>query len=102
MNYRFDYRDSFWQDYFSALDYIANVLENRNAAHELDTEFERVKRSLRIFPRASRPYLSPPFVDSDYYALPVKNYLAFYVVLGDVVEFRRFLYSRADLRNRLK
>jgi hypothetical protein len=41
-------------------------------------------------------------VDAPYYALRVKSYLAFYVVVGDVVEFRCFLYSRANLHDRLQ
>ena len=42
------------------------------------------------------------FWDTDYYALRVKNYLAFYIIREDVIEFRRFLFSRSDLRDRLK
>jgi plasmid stabilization system protein ParE len=102
MNYRFEYLDSFWQDYYHAIGYITEALQNRIAARELVDAFEREKRSVTLFPKASRPYASPPEVDADYYALPVKNYLAFYVVRGDVIEFRRFLYSRADLHDRLK
>ena len=102
MNYRLEYKDSFWQDYFHAIGYIADALQNPSAARALDDAFEREKRSVTGFPKASKPYASPPDVDADYYALRVKNYLAFYVVRGDVIEFRRFLYSRADLQDRLK
>lgn len=101
MTYRFKYRDSFWQDYFTAMAYITDNLQNRIAARQLDSAFEREKRSLLKFPKASRPCAAPPKVDTEYYALPVKNYVAFYVVIGDVIEFRRFLYSRADLQDRL-
>ena len=96
MSYRFEYSDSFWRDYFGALEYLTDVLKNRIAARELDDAFEREKRTLRTMPKASRPYLSPPCVDADYYVLRVKNYMAFYVVRDDVVEFRRFLFSRAQ------
>lgn len=102
MSYRFEYKDSFWQDYYHAIEYIADALQNPIAAQELDNAFEREKRALLIFPKAAKPYATPPEVDADYYALQAKNYLAFYVVRGDVIEFRRFLYSRADLRDRLK
>ena len=101
MSYKFEYRDTFWQDYLAALTYIAENLQNRIAARELDEAFEREKRVLLSFPTAARPYASPPDVDTNYYVLRVKNYLAFYVVMGDVVEFRRFLYSRANLQDRL-
>lgn len=101
MAYRFEYRASFWQDYSAALYYIADNLKNQIAARELDEAFEREKQVLLHFPTAGKPYASPPDVDTNYYVLRVKNYLAFYVVMGDVVEFRRFLYSRANLRERL-
>ena len=102
MNYRLEYKDSFLQDYYHAVGYIADALQNPAAARELDNAFEKEKRSVTVFPKASKAYASPPEVDADYYALRVKNYLAFYVVRGDVIEFRRFLYARADLRDRLK
>ncbi|MBQ7143680.1 MAG: type II toxin-antitoxin system RelE/ParE family toxin [Oscillospiraceae bacterium] len=102
MRYRFEYKDSFWQDYLGALEYISEALKNKSAARTLDTEFEKCKSSLLTFPKASKPYASPPDVDMDYYRLRVKNYYAFYVVYDDVVEFRRFLYSRSNLRDRLQ
>ena len=102
MNYRLDYKDSFWQDYYEALRYIAVGLQNRAAARELDNAFEKEKQTLLLFPRASRVYAEPPETDEAYYALKVKNYMAFYVVRDDVIEFRRFLYSRADMSDRLK
>lgn len=101
MAYRFEYRESFWEDYLSALEYIAVTLKNPIAARTLDEAFEREKRVLLSFPKAARPYASPPKVETDYYALRVKNYFAFYVVSGEVIEFRRFLYSRAENADRL-
>ena len=101
MAYRFEYRDSVWQDYLAALAYLADTLKNPIAARALDEAFEQEKRKLLSFPKAARPYASPPNVDSEYYALRVKNFLAFYVVSGEVIEFRRFLYSRAQLSDRL-
>ena len=102
MSYRFEYRDSFWRDYFEAFEYIRGTLENPIAAREMDNAFEREKRTLLTFPKASKPYASPPDTDLEYYALPVKNYFAFYVVKGNVIEFRRFLYSRSNILERLK
>ncbi len=102
MSWRFEYKDSFWQDYLDALRYIAKGLQNRAAARDMDDAFEKEKRTLLVFPKASRVYASPPEADAVYYALRVKNYLAFYVVRDDVIEFRRFLYSRADVPDRLK
>ncbi len=102
MAYRFEYRASFWQDYSAALAYIAGSLKNPLAARELDEAFEREKQALLSFPTAAKPFASPPDTDANYYALRVKSYMAFYVVAGDVIEFRRFLYSRANLYDRLQ
>ena len=102
MAYRFEYRASFWQDYSAALAYIAGNLKKPIAARELDEAFEREKQALLSFPAAGKPFASPPDVDADYYVLRVKGCLAFYVVAGDVVEFRRFLYGRANLYDRLQ
>ena len=102
MYYRFEYRESFWQDYLDALSYIANVLKNPIAARELDGAFEQEKLTLLSFPKADRPHASPPEVDEDYDALPIKNYLAFYVVRDGVIVFRRFLYSRSALHDRFR
>ena len=102
MHYRFEYRDSFWQDYFRTLEYVKNELENPLAAQRLDDAFEHEKRTLLTFPKASKPYASPPDTDMDYYVLPLKSYFAFYVVKGNVIEFRRFLYSRSNMQEKLK
>ena len=102
MNYRLKATNEFRADFNDATNYIANTLHNPIAAEGLLDELVKNAKSVTLFPKASRPYASPPEVDADYYALPVKNYLAFYVVRGDVIEFRRFLYSRADLHDRLK
>ena len=102
MSYKLKATNEFWADFNDASEYISSTLHNRIAAEHLLDELVKNAKSLTIFPKASRPYASPPDFDSDYYALPVKNYLAFCVVRGNVVEFRRFLYSRSHLREKLK
>ena len=102
MDYRLKATNEFRADFDDATNYIANTLHNPIAAEALLDELVKNVKSVTVFPKASKAYASPPEVDADYYALQVKNYLAFYVVRGDVIEFRRFLYARADLRDRLK
>ena len=102
MTYKLRYRETFWKDYVNTLNYLKNTLKNPIAARELDEALEREKQSVRTFPKAVGPYAAPPEVDAPYDAIRVKNYMAFYVVVGDTVEFRRFLYSRANWKERWK
>ena len=101
MSYRLRATAEFWSDFSAAAEYIARELKNPAAAERLLTELEKQAETLTEFPKAVMPWASPPETDTDYYALRVRNYLAFYVVLDDVVELRRFLYGRADLRVRV-
>ena len=101
MDYRFEYAESFWLDYAEAIHYICDTLNNPIAARDLDERFERIKRTVLPFPAAYKPFAAPPEVETPYYTLPVGSYLAFYVVLDGVIEFRRFLYAHSDLPRRL-
>ena len=102
-NNRLKATPAFWADFDDVIDYITETLENPIAAEFLLDSLVKKARALEAspFPAATKPYFAPPEVDLPYYALPVGNYLAFYVVLDDVIEFRRFLYARSDLSHRL-
>ena len=43
------------------------------------------------------PYPSKRDREHTYYAIPVKNYFVFYVVIGTVMEVRALVYNRRDL-----
>ena len=101
MTYKLKATTEFWENFNDAADYITVTLQNPIAAERLLDELVEKAQALTVFPKASKPYASPPEVDLDYYALGIKNYLAFYVVVGDTVEFRRFLYSRSVFRGKL-
>lgn len=102
MSWKLKATNEFWADFHETTEYIAGTLKNPAAADNLLDELVKNAKTLLLFPRASRVYAAPPETDEAYYALKVKNYMAFYVVRDDVVEFRRFLYSRADMADRLK
>ena len=102
MSWKLKATNEFWADFHEPTEYIAGTLKNPAAADNLLDELVKNAKTLLLFPRASRVYAAPPETDEAYYALKVKNYMAFYVVRDDVVEFRRFLYSRADMSDRLK
>ena len=48
-------------------------------------------------PEAFHPYPSKRDREHTYYAIPVKNYFVFYVVIGNVMEVRALVYNRRDL-----
>ena len=50
-----------------------------------------------IAAEAFEPYRSKKDRKYVYYAIPVKNYLVFYVVIGHVMEVRTLVYGRRDL-----
>lgn len=79
------------------VNYITYKLRNPVAAESfLDAVelaiFERLKA-----PEAFEPYHSQKDRDHVYYAIPVKNYTVFYVVIGNIMEVRTLVYSRRDL-----
>ena len=102
MHYRINYAESFLWDYGEAVDYIGRTLQNPIAARKMDDKFEKAKSTVLGYPKATKPFAVPPQVDTPYYTIPVGNYLALYVVLDDVIEFRRFLYAHSDLSHRLE
>ena len=48
-------------------------------------------------PLAFKPYKSIRDRQNDYYRINVRNYAVFYVVIEDVMEVRRFVYSKRNL-----
>lgn len=102
MAYKLAYAPGFARDLDGALDHILTVLQNPIAARALVDKLERAVLTVQRFPLASPPYPSQKARPLPYYRVQVGNYAAFYVVRGDTVEFRRFLYARSDLPARLE
>lgn len=50
---------------------------------------------------AFEPYHSAKDSQYPYYRISVRNYTIFYVVIDDVMEVRRIVYSRRDLRKQI-
>ena len=75
---------------------------NPQAAARLLEEYERVAERVSRFPFAEPGYDGDRERKMEYRFAKVKNYLAFYTVSGETVTFRRFLYARSDLPNRLE
>ena len=91
------YLPLFEQDLAEARDYIAFTLQNPVAALRLveDTEeaiLERLNNPLGFEPyRSARDWKQP------YYRINIRNFAVFYVVIGNVMEVRRFVYGKRNL-----
>ena len=100
--YKIVYTPLFQRDLYEVLDYISGQLKNPIAANDFLDALEKEIISVSLFPTAPAPYPTTGKRPLPYYPLHVKNYTAFYVVTGDVIEFRRLLYSRSDLAAHLE
>ena len=79
------------------IDYIAGNLGNPIAAEAFLDAVQNAVLERLAAPEAFEPYRSVRDRRQVYYAIPVKNYFVFYVVMGNVMEVRTLAYSRRDL-----
>lgn len=89
----------FEDDLGKIIDYIAFELKNPSAAEALVDAVEKAIYERLYCPEAFAPYPTLRRHEHKYYYIPVKNYLVFYVVIGDVMEVRRIVYSRRNIQN---
>ena len=79
------------------VDYIAFQLQNPVAALNFVDAVEAAIRERLKAPESFEPYHSKKDREHTYYAIPVKNYFIFYVVIGHVMEVRTLIYNRRNL-----
>ncbi len=94
--YKLRFLPLFAEDLLEITTYIASNLQNPDAANRLVDEIEEA-----IDKRLENPLIFAPFNSkkprvNPYYRIFVKNYTIFYVVIDDVMEVRRILYSKRD------
>jgi hypothetical protein len=95
--YRLKYLPLFEKDVAAARDYIADTLHSPVAARRLVTDVERAILRRKKAPLAFAPYPAKSRHPQTYYYIRLRNYLIFYVVIGDVMEVRRFIHSHRDV-----
>ena len=78
-------------------DYIAFQLQNPVAALRFVDAVETAILERLTSPESFEPYHSKKDREHTYYTIPVKNYLVFYVVIGNVMEVRTLIYARRNL-----
>lgn len=93
--YKLRYLPLFEQDLIQTISYITNVLKNTDAAEKLVNDIEDAIQERLEYPLAFEPFPSKKR-DYPYYRIYVRNYVIYYVVIGDVMEARRFLYGARD------
>ena len=91
----------FEQDLNCAVDYIAIELQNPDAALKLIDDVEAAIMHRLQNPEAFEVFRSRRQRTHPYYRIGVGNYNVFYVVIGDVMEVRRLLYSGRDWQRML-
>jgi|SRR5680860_519279 len=77
--------------------YITDHLKAPQAAIDLIDALDSSISRLTQFPYSCMVYQPFKTLDGEYRLLPVNNYLVLYVVVDNVVEIRRIVYSKMDL-----
>lgn len=95
-NYKLRYLPLFANDLNDAVSYITDVLNNPQAAENLICKTEKAILERAQCPVGFEHYRSAKQRKDIYYRIYVGNYTVFYVVIGDVMEVRRFIYSARD------
>lgn len=101
MKYKLRYLPLFAEDLYNAASYISNRLENPTAAERLINEVEKAILERLDMPLSFEPYHSSKKRNDTYYRIYVGNYTVFYVVIDDVMEVRRLIYSLRDFERLL-
>ena len=94
---RLRYLPLFEQDLVQTVSYITNVLKNPDAAEKLANDVGTAILERLNYPLAFEPYSSVKKRKYPYYRIYVRNYVVYYVVMGDIMEVRRFLYGARDI-----
>ena len=97
--YQLRYLPLFYEDMAEIVDYISNDLQNPDAALKLIDLTEQAILKRLDHPLSFQPIRSKRVRKVPYYRINVNNYAVFYVIIDDVMEVRRFLYSRRDIQS---
>lgn len=91
-SYQLCYLPIFETDLLSTVNYITNILKNDDAALRLVDDIESAILKRLENPLAFEPYRFAKMREYPYYRIYVRNY----VVIGNVMEVRRLIYSARD------
>ncbi len=92
--YELQYLSLFYDDLQQKLTYIGEKLRNPKAAADLLDAVEKAILERSTCAESFEPYPSTRNRENPYYAIYVKNFVVYYVVLDHkIMEIRRFLYK---------
>lgn len=91
----------FEEDLNEIVDYITHRLKNPIAADALVSDVQTAIRNRLSCAEAFEQYHSAKERQYPYYRITVRNYTIFYVVMDDVMEVRRIIYSRRDIKRQI-
>ncbi len=98
--YALRYLPLFYDDLSRTIEYISKTLCNPQAAADLLNAVEDAILERSTCAESFEPYPSTRERKLPYYAIYVKNYVVYYVVLDhQIMEVRRFLYKGQDRWN---
>lgn len=97
--YKLRFLPLFTEDLLEITTYITSNLQNPEAANSLVNEIEDAIDKRLENPLIFAPYNSKKPRINPYYRIYVKNYTIFYVVIDDIMEVRKILYSKRDFDN---
>lgn len=100
-SYKLRFLPLFEDDLNEIVDYIAIRLHNPTAADRMVDEVRAAIRKRSTCPEAFEPYPSTRERKYPYYRIYVGSYTIFYVVIGDIMEVRRILYSKGNLPKKI-
>ena len=95
--YTLSYLPQFEHDLAAARDYITFTLQNPEAALRLVEDAEKAILKRLGNPLGFQPYPSTRKRKHPYYRINVRNFAIFYAVIENVMEVRRFVYSKRNL-----
>lgn len=103
--YQLRYLPQFYQDLKQHTDYIANHLQNPQAASDLIDAVEAAILERQPNAEAFEQYHSRKERRYPYYRIYVNNYIIFYVVIPEDgqknMEIRRFLFGRSNWKRNI-
>ena len=85
----------------SAIEIPAEALDVTNQMEDFVEEVEKAIYKRLDSAEAFAPYPSAKKRKHCYYGIRIKNYIIFYVVVGNVMEVRRILYQKRNLEKEL-
>lgn len=91
------YLPIFEKDLKDAVLYIKETLNSPTAARDLADKTEMAILERMKYPTSFEPFHSITERKETYYCIHVNNYSIFYVVENDVMEIRRFIYSKRNI-----